>query len=240
MKLLVSAYNLILYQPLLNALILLYQYLPGKDFGIAIILLTICIRILLYPLIVKSLRSQKILAELQPKILEIQTKYKEDKEKQVKEIIGLYQKEKINPLAGFFSFLIQLPILVALYRVFWKGLRLEEMANLYSFVPRPEIIDPTFLGIINLGRPSLVLAVLAGLSQFFQAKMSTSRFIFNKGEQRGVMAQFSKMIQKQNLYFFPIFTILILLKLPSALALYWIVTGLFSISQQYLIFKNHA
>lgn len=240
MKLLVSAYNLILYQPLLNALILLYQYIPGNDFGIAIILLTICIRILLYPLIVKSLRSQKILAELQPKILEIQTKYKEDKEKQVKEIIGLYQKEKINPLAGFFSFLIQLPILVALYQVFWKGLRPEEMANLYSFVPRPEIIDPTFLGIINLGRPSLVLAVLAGFSQFFQAKMSTSRFIFNKGEQRGAMAQFSKMIQKQNIYFFPIFTILILLKLPSALALYWIVTGLFSISQQYLIFKNHA
>lgn len=240
MELLVSAYNLILYQPLLNALILLYQYLPGNDFGIAIILLTIFIRILLYPLIVKSLRSQKILAELQPKILEIQTKYKEDREKQVKEIIGLYQKEKINPLAGFFSLLIQLPILVALYQVFWKGLRPEEMTNLYSFVSRPEIIDPTFLGIINLGRPSLFLAVLAGLSQFFQTKISTSRFVFNRGEQRGAMVQFSKMIQKQNLYFFPIFTILILLKLPSALALYWIVTGLFSIGQQYLIFKNHA
>lgn len=235
MDLLINAFNLILYQPLLNALILLYQYLPGHDFGIAVIILTILIRTLLYPLMIQSIRSQKVLSELQPKIQEIQTKYKNDKERQVKEMMGLYQKEKINPFGGCLPLLIQLPILIALYQVFWRGLQPEEMTNLYSFVPQPEIIDPTFLGIINLGAPSSVLAVIAGISQFFQTKMTTSKM--PKIKQKEGMAQFSGMVQKQMLYFFPIFTVLILLKLPAAIALYWIITALFSIFQQYLIFK---
>ena len=236
MELLISAFNLILYQPLLNTLVLLYQYLPGHDFGIAVIILTILIRIVLYPLMVQSIRSQKVLSELQPKIQEIQQKYKTDKEKQAKETMALYQKEKINPFGGCLPLLIQLPILIALYQVFWRGLRPEEMTNLYSFVPPPGIIDPTFLGIVNLGQASLVLAILAGVTQFFQTKMITPKT--PKIKQKEGMAQFSGMMQKQMLYFFPIFTVLILLKLPAAIALYWIVTALFSILQQHLIFKK--
>lgn len=235
MALLISAFNTILYQPLLNALVLLYQYLPGHDFGIAVIVLTILIRIILYPLMVQSLRSQKVLSELQPKIQEIQTKYKNDKERQAKEMMGLYQKEKINPFGGCLPLLIQLPILIALYRVFWRGFQPEAMDMLYSFVPRPELINPTFLGIINLGEASLVLALLAGVTQFFQTKMVTPKI--KKAKTSDQMAKFSGMMQKQMLYFFPIFTVLILLKLPAAIALYWIVTALFSIGQQYLIFK---
>lgn len=236
MDFLISAFNTILYQPLFNALVFLYEYLPGHDFGIAVIVLTIIIRLILYPLMVKSIKSQKILSELQPKIKEIQQKYKDDKEKQTKEMMALYQKEKINPFGGCLPLLVQLPILIALYRVFWKGLQPEAMAMLYSFVPNPGAIDPMFLGIINLGQGNVVLAIVAGITQFVQSKMLMPK-TKKKEQGKGQMGQFSEMMQKQMLYFFPVFTVLILLRLPSAIAVYWIVTALFSIGQQYLVLK---
>ena len=239
MDLFINAFNVILYQPLFNALVLLYQYLPGHDFGIAVIVLTVIIRIILYPLMIKSIKSQKLLSELQPKIKEIQQKYKDDKGKQSKEMMAFYQKEKINPFGGCLPLLLQLPILIALYRVFWKGLQPEAMSHLYSFVPNPGTIDPTFLGLINLAEVSLGLAVLAGITQFFQTKMlipKTKKIQTQKGQ----APQFSDMMQKQMLYFFPIFTVFILWRLPSAIGIYWIITALFSIGQQYLIFKPRA
>jgi YidC/Oxa1 family membrane protein insertase len=238
MEIFITAFNTVLYQPLLNALVFLYQFLPGKDFGVAVIVLTIMIRIVLYPLMLKSIRSQKALSELQPKIQEIQQRNKDDKEKQAKEMMQLYQKEKINPLGGCLPLLIQLPILIALYRVFWHGMEPGAMSLLYSFVPNPGEINPAFLGLISLAEPSLILAFLAGILQFFQTKMMMPKQKpAAKGDQ---MAQFSGMMQKQMLYFFPVFTVLILWKLPAAIGLYWIVTALFSIGQQYLIMRAPA
>lgn len=236
MELLISIFNTVLYQPLFNILVLLYEHLPGHDFGVAVIGLTVIIRIFLYPLMAKSIKSQKILSELQPKVQEIQQKYKNDKEKQAKETMGLYQKEKINPFGGCLPLLIQLPILIALFQVFWKGLQPEAMKWLYSFVPHPGEIDPSFLGIINLSQASLPLAILAGITQFFQTKMITPKTL--KPQTKDQMSQFSNMMQKQMLYFFPIFTVFILWKLPAAIGLYWVITALFSILQQYLIFKK--
>ena len=184
---------------------------------------------------IRSLKYQKVLSDLQPKIQEIQKKYNGDREKQTKELVLLYQKEKINPFSGFLFLLIQLPILIALYQVFWKGLRPEAMVNLYNFISNPGALDPTFFGMINLAQPSLALAVLAGITQFYQTKMLTPKTPKRKQDQ---MTQFSEMMQKQMLYFFPIFTVFILWRLPAAIGLYWIVTVLFSILQQYLIYSK--
>lgn len=233
MNVFTSAFNLILYQPLFNALVLLYLYLPGRDFGVAVIVLTILTKVIFYPLGAKAIRSQKNLQELQPKLQEIQSKYKDDKERQVKETLELYKKEKINPFSGCLPLLIQFPILIALYQVFWKGLQPEQMANLYSFVANPGTIDPTFFGIINLSQPNMYLAVLAGISQFVQSRMTAPR---NQRPKTGG-SQIGEMMQRQMLYFFPAFTVLILWKLPSAIGLYWLVSTIFSIVQQYLIFK---
>ncbi len=252
-NLIIDAYNTILYQPLYNFLILLYQYLPGHDFGIAVIVLTISIRLILYPLMAQSLKSQKVLSDLQPKIKEIQEKFKNNREKQTKEIFSLYQKEKINPFSSFLSLLIQFPILIALYQVFWKGLNPETINHLYIFIPNPGQIDPTFLGIINLAQssaikidniqyyiwPNIILIVLVGITQFLQTKllMPKSPESLKKQDQT---SQFSSIIQKQMLYFFPVFIIFILWKLPTALSLYLVVTNLFSIAQQYLILKPRS
>lgn len=236
MDLLISAFNTILYQPLLNGLVLLYQYLPGQDLGIAIIVLTVIIRVIFYPLMLQSIKSQKILTELQPKVQEIQRKYKNDKEKQVREIFKLYQEKKFNPFSGFLPLLIQLPILFALYKVFWKGLGAEGLSQVYHFVPHPGQIDPLFLGLINLTKPNFVLAIFTGICQFFQTKMVTPKI--KKIKEKGGLSQFSEIFQKQMLYFFPIFTFFILLALPAAIALFWLTTTLFSIFQQYLVYKQ--
>lgn len=237
MNILTSAFNTILYRPLFNILILLYEYLPGGDFGIAVIVLTILIRLLLYPLMLQSIRSQKAVSELQPKIQEIQEKFKNNKQKQGEELMNLYRKEKINPLSSFLPLLIQLPLLIALYQVFWRGLRSEEINSLYSFVPHPGVINPTFLGLIDLSQSYIFLAVLAGVTQFFQTKIMSPKI--KKTTKKDQTSQFSEIIQKQTLYFFPVFTVIILLRLPAAIAFYWIITSLFSIGQQY-ISKNHV
>ena len=243
MNLLISIFNTILYQPLFNGLVFLYIFLPGHDFGIAVIVLTVLIKLIFYPLGSQAFRSQKALSVLQPKITEVQRKHKDDKEKQVRATMELYQKEKINPLGGFLPLLIQFPILIALYQVFWKGLRPEEMANLYSFVSQPKIIDPIFFGLINLAKSSLILALIAAIFQFFQTKMLTIYQpvgLVKTPEKTDQITSFSNLFQKQMLYFFPIFTVFILWKLPAAIAIYWITTSLFSLVQQYFFFKPRS
>jgi len=233
---LVNLFDLLLYQPLFNALVFLYNVVPGHDFGIAIILLTLLIKLLLYPTSVKSVKSQKSLQAIQPKIQEIQKKYKDDKEKQAKEILEVYKTEKINPFGGLLLAFIQLPILIALYRVFWLGFKPEELSRLYNFVANPGHINALFIGLVDLSKPNLIFAVLAGILQFFQTKMLTPKNAA-EGQNKKNGPDFSQVMQKQMLYFFPVLTVIILFNLPSALGLYWTVSGIFSIIQQYYITK---
>src|SRR4030042_5865588 len=112
----------ILYQPLFNILMLFYVYFPGHDFGIAIIILTLIIRLLLYPSYVKTLMAQQALKKIQPQIDEIRKLHSKDQAKQSEELMKIYQSNKVNPLSSCLPLLIQLPILYALYRVFMAGL----------------------------------------------------------------------------------------------------------------------
>lgn len=226
-----NIFNSFLYQPLFNALIFLYNFIPGHNFGLAIIVLTIIIRLVLYPLMAQSIKSQKILNELQPKIQAIQKQHAKDKEKQTKAMMELYQKEKFNPFGGCLPLLIQLPILFALYRVFLYGFHPE---HLYSFVANPGNINQIFLS-IDLASPNLILAVLAGVLQLIQSRMIMP--MSAKQQNKDQMAQITGAMQKQMVYFMPLFTVFILFRLPSAIGLYWVATTVFSIVQQYLIYS---
>lgn len=232
---LVNLFDLFLYKPLFNFLVLIYNYLPLRDFGLAIIIVTIVIRFLLYPLSVKALNSQRALQKLQPAMKEIQRKYKDDKEKQAMETLELYKREKINPFSGLLLVFAQLPILIALYKVFAYGLKPEELVNLYNFVQNPIQINPMFFGLIDLSVSNMVFAVIAGIVQFFQTKMLLPKNQKDKSKEKDM----SEMVQKQMLYVFPFLTVIILFNLPSALGLYWIASGLFSIAQQYILFKKN-
>jgi YidC/Oxa1 family membrane protein insertase len=229
-------FNIFLYKPLFNSLVLFYNILPGHDFGIAIIALTLAIKFILYPLSVKAFKSQKVLQDLQPKVKEIQNKYKDDKEKLAKATLDLYKNEKINPFSGFFLAFVQLPILIALYNVFWQGLKPEQLNNLYSFISNPSQINPMFLGMVDLSKPNIYFAIIAGVLQFFQTKMVASNQKKDKNASKA--PDMAQAMQTQMLYVFPVITIIILLSLPSALGLYWIISSIFSIIQQYYILKK--
>jgi YidC/Oxa1 family membrane protein insertase len=216
----------ILYQPLFNALIFIYNCIP--DFGVAVILLSLLIRFALWPLTTKQLESQKKLSKLQPKIKELQKKYKDDKQKLTVETLALYKKEKVNPAGGCLPLLLQLPILIALYSVFKNGLVVSELSSLYPFIKAPEVINSMFLGILDMSKPSLVFAIIAGAFQFLQMKITT----------KGVPKQDGVPDMSKMMYFFPIITVMIVRGLPSVIGVYWTVTTIFSIVQYLIINKE--
>lgn len=223
-----------LYRPLFNGLVFLYNTIPYHDFGIAIILLTLITRFILYPLNQKALKSQKALNELQPQIKEIQNKYKSDRVKQSQALMDFYKTKGINPASGCLPLLVQLPVLIVLYQVFLNGLKPESLNSLYYFISRPESINPKFLGLIDLSQSNYVLAILAGALTFIQSKMMAPSSA-NKSANPG---DFSAMMSKQMVYLMPVITLIIAWKLPAGLALYWVVITLFGVVQQYFVNKK--
>jgi len=233
-------FKIIFYQPMLNVLVLFYLYVPGYDFGIAIILLTILIRIILHPLLSESIRVQKITNDLQPKIKEIQEKHKHDKEKQAILQMELFKENNVNIFSGFFIALLQLPILTAIYQVFLHGLESGTLHYLYPFVRHPETINPLFLNWINLSKPSPIMVIAAGILQFFQSKMlyPSSSKISNKTTKDNKQTAAFAAAQQQMLYIMPIFTIIIFWNFPAAMSLYWIMNSICAIIQQKMILRK--
>ncbi|MBD3250951.1 membrane protein insertase YidC [Candidatus Uhrbacteria bacterium] len=233
-------FNEILTRPILNLLMWLYDVVPGHDIGIAIILLTVIIKVLLYPLAKKQIKQQKALQDLQPKIEEIRKQYKEDKEQQAKELMALYKAEKVNPAASCLPLLIQLPIFIALFHVLRTILEDMDLGSmLYSFIPYPGTIDPSFLGIVDLQNPNYVLAIAAGIVQYFQAKQIMSRGATKqppeevKDKPGAKDESMAAMMNKQMVYMMPIITVIIGFSLPGALILYWFTMSVLTVIQQW-------
>jgi len=230
-------FQTLLIEPLFNLLVFLYETLPGSDMGLAIIALTILIKLALWPLMNASLKSQKALQEIQPKVAEIKTKYKDDKEAQAKAMMEMYQKEKVNPFSSCLPLLIQFPILIALYRVLLNGFDPAALSMLYDFIPNPGEINKTFLGFLDLSVPSVWLAVLAGVFQFWQTRMLTSKHppkaVADKegAKDEAMLAAMNKSM----LYFMPAVTVLIGASLPGGLSLYWVTVTVFSLVQQWVV-----
>jgi YidC/Oxa1 family membrane protein insertase len=214
-------FNTLLYRPLLNALVGLYLLFGGHDFGLAVIILTAIIRLLLWPFWHSNLKQQKVMAGIQKEMKQIQEKHKDDKEKQLQAVQELYKRNKINPFSSLLFLLIQLPILWALYRALFNGLK-GAGDGLYSFVPDPGAINYNFLGLIDLQTPSLVLIFLAAVSQYWLARATTAA---NPATQKNAALGATTLIM-------PFITGLFLWKLPAAIALYWTVTTIISIIQQ--------
>ncbi len=233
-----SLFTTIFYQPILNLLVFLYNIIPGHDIGLVIVVLTVLIKLVLWPLSQKALRSQQAINKLQPKIKEIQEKYKDNKEEQGKALMDLYKEEKINPASSCLPLLIQLPFLWAVFRVFRNGLTNGSLALVYPFIARPELLATVSFGIIDLAKPNIILAVLTGLTQYFQAKTATKQNQVNSSGQAGEIAA---MMNKQMLYVMPIMTMAICWTLPSGLALYWCLSSVLTILQQlYWFNKNNS
>src|SRR3989344_415443 len=230
-------FNEVFYKPLFNGLIFLYNTIPNHDMGVSIIVLTIIIRLILWPLTNKSIRSQKALAALQPKIEEIKKKFKDNKEAQAKALMAVYSENKINPLGGILPILIQIPIIFALWRVFLNSIS-SDFSSIYPFIQAPAEIQTIFLGLFDLTKRSMLLAVIAVVLQYFQTKMIMPSYTKTPEGRSSGNADFGRIMSKQMLYFGPVISMVIFWTLPAALPLYWIVVTLMTILQQYLNKNN--
>jgi len=225
-----NIFNQLLYEPIFKFLVFLYNNIPGHDLGVVIIILTLLIRIILFPLSQKSIRSQMRMSQFKDQIKDIQNKYK-SKEEQSRELMKFYKENKINPFSGCLPLVIQLPILIALYRVFINVLNPNNGL----------VLGHTFLGIIDLSKTSSVLAILAGVSQFFASRLTMKRTA--SMPQPGVSdkaASTQKSMSKQMTYLFPILTIFIAWKFPAGLAFYWVVSTLLGLVQDYYLYNKYG
>lgn len=222
----------IVYTPLYNGLIAILDLGPWVDMGIAVILLTILVKLLLFPFSLKAARTQRVLKELEGPMKEIREKYKDDREQQGRKLLELYKEEKVNPFSGFITLFIQLPVILGLYFVFLKGgLPQVDTSLLYSFIPDPGTVDMFFLGVVDLASKSIPLAIFAGVTQFFQA-----HFALPKPAPRSDKPSFQEDLMRsmhvQMKYVLPVIIAFVAYVATAAVALYWITSNIFAIGQE--------
>ena len=234
-----AIFHAVLYKPLFNLFVWLYNVLPGHDLGLVILVLTVIIRLMVYPLMTSSIKAQKSMQDLQPKLDAIKKAYPTDKQKQAEETMKMYKESKVNPLASCLPLLVQLPLLLALFWVLRDGLASKDLAtNLYPFVNNPGTLNAMSFGIINLAVPNYFLAVISGVAQFFQTKMMSTK---HSPQGSGAGAKDEDMaaaMNKQMLYMMPVLTVVIGISLPAGLSLYWFFSTVLMILQQYLVFRK--
>ena len=215
------------YNPIYNALVALVALVPGGDVGIAVILITIAIRLVLLPFSLSAARTQRAMKELEPHLKALKEKHKGDKEKEAVETLALYKERRVNPFASILTVFIQIPVLLALYWVFrYEPFSSVDVARLYSFTPIPHHISLLFLGLISVAGKSVVLAVLAGLTQFLQAHLALTGTMKQTPGGTGMQADFQKMMGLQLKFVFPFLIATICYTTSSAVALYFITTNL--------------
>ncbi len=233
-------FNTFLYKPLYNGLIALMDLLPWLDAGVIVILFTIIIKFAIFPLSRKAVTAQMELKAIEPELTAIREKYKDDKQEQAKKTMDLYKEKKINPFSSLLVILIQLPIIFALYFVFLKsGLPELNSELLYSFVPRPENINMDFLGILNITGKSVSLALLAGISSFFQIRFSVPAYKKKENATPSFKDDLARSMSLQMRYVFPVIVFFISFSISGVIALYWTTSNLFTLAQEMVIRKKY-
>ena len=226
-------YNLIIYIPLYNGLIGLINIFPWMDAGVAIIIFTIIIRLILFPLSRKSIKTQIRMREIQPEIAAVQKKYT-NKQEQMLKTMELYKKHNIKPLGGTLVLFIQLPILIGLYYVFARsGLPVIDTAILYPFVHSPSI-NMNFLGILDISKTSITMAAIAAISQYLQLRFSLASQPTTGGTNNPAAA-----MSKQMRYIMPVMIFVIAFRFPAAISIYWIIGNLFMLGQELFVRFHH-
>ena len=214
-------------RPCLWLLNLFYSVIP--NYGVAIIVLTVLVKALLWPLGQKSYKSMSEMKRLQPRMKEIREKYKDDKQRQNQELMGLYKTYKINPLGGCLPMIVQLPVFFALYRMLYQAI---ELRHAPFFLWINDLSAPDRLFNFNFSIPFMeppygipVLTVIMGASMLLQQKMSPPM---------------GDATQAKMMMFMPIIFTVIFINFSSGLVLYWLVNNILSIAQQYYTQKKYA
>lgn len=192
---------------------LLFFFHLTKSYGLAIILLTVLIKVILYPLTSKQMKSMKAMQKLQPEMDKIKKKYKDDKEQQQKKMMELYKENNLNPAAGCLPLLIQMPILIVFYRVLIDWEVLQEVK---------------FLIIPDLSQPFIALAILTGVTMFLQTFLQQKQGGVSAGGKQGNMM----------MYIMPAFIVVIGLSIPAGVLLYWFTSNVIMLVEHFVLYQQ--
>ncbi|NTV44296.1 MAG: membrane protein insertase YidC [Candidatus Yonathbacteria bacterium] len=245
-------FQTIIYTPLYNALIFLTYISPWSDIGIAIVLLTLVVRGILFPFAHSSSKTQAKMRELEPVFKKIKEDHKDDQEAQARKMMELYKEHGLNPATGCLTLIVQLPIIIGLYWVFKDiHVRPDTIATIadsaqtiassllntdivYSFTPVPAFIQTHFLGIVDMTGKSITLALLAGVTQYIQSRLSMpgKTTLQSTGSLKDDMTQNLKF---QMRYIFPFMVALLAYSISAAVALYWVTSNTFTVIHELFV-----
>jgi YidC/Oxa1 family membrane protein insertase len=230
-------YNTFVFEPLYNSLIYLMDLFPWIDAGIAVIVLTIIVRLILFPLSKKAIVTQVRMKEIEPELNKLKQTVT-DKQQQALKVMALYKERGIKPFSSFLVLLIQLPIIYALYSIFINsGLPDVKEDLLYSSFVYAPTISMHFLGLFDVGVRSIPLSVIAAIAQFLQLHFSlaSSGPLQKTSSPQADMAQ---NMMKSMKYIFPFVVFFISYQISAVVALYWTVSSLFTLGQE-LVVRRH-
>jgi len=235
-----TLWHTLVYDPLYNALIFLIHIVPHADVGIAVIILTVFVKTLLFPLAHRVAKTQVIMKRIQPKLDALKKDFKDNKQEQTLKTLALYKEYNINPFFGFLVILIQLPIILGLYFVFYKGgLPVVNVDILYNFVSHTVVPNMTFIGIADMAGKSVVLAFLAGATQFIQMQIVMPSTPKPKdGEKPSMKDDLTRSMHMQMKYVMPIIITVVAYTISAAVALYWVTSNLFAIGQELFVRRS--
>jgi len=231
-----AIFNHFLVEPIYNAFVALFSILPFGSAGFAIIIITLLVRLALFPLSRKAVTAQVEMQRIAPELEKIKEKYKDNQEEQARRTLALYKEKGVNPFAGIGVLLIQLPVVFALYHIFVAtSFPHIESALLYSFVPAPESVSPVFFGMDLTGK-SAILALLAAVATFFQLKFAAAPKVKGSESKKNSFGDdLAKNMQSQMKYFFPPLVFFIAYSISGVVALYWLTTNIFTIGQEIVV-----
>ncbi|MDO8590627.1 MAG: YidC/Oxa1 family membrane protein insertase [bacterium] len=235
-------FSLIVYQPLYNGLIFLMDIMPWADAGVSVIVFTFIVKLALFPLSQKATVTQLKMKALENDIAILKEKHKDDREAHARATMALYKEKNVNPFTTFFLAFIQIPIILALYYIFYSG-GLPDIKTdlLYSFVSAP-VVTMHFLGIIDIAtKGSLILAILVSISQYFQVRFSMPAMKPKvQGAPVSMKDDFARTLNLQMRYFLPGLVGVIAYNISGAVSLYWITSNLFAIGQELYVRQSFA
>ncbi len=228
-----------LIKPLYNGFVFLIGAVPGGDVGLAIILLTVIVRAVFYPAFAASIRTQLAMAAIQPEVDEINRKYKDDAPERARRTMALFKEKRVRPLAGLLALLVQIPIFIALYFVFFReGLPTIDTALLYSFVSVPAVVQPMFLNFVDLlAVHNIILAAIVGGTQYLVTRFSLARTPAKTGSPEAEMAH--KLQRSLMLYMLPGLMTVLSYSFPAGVGLYFATGNLISLAQEFYIKRQN-
>ncbi len=230
----------IIYAPLYNALVLILS-INWVDAGLAAVILTILVKLLLYPLSKKSVITQLKLKEKEAELASIKEKYK-DRQEQALKVMEFYRANDINPFSSILIILVQIPIIFSLYYIFYRsGLPQIDASLLYSFVKAPAEVSMNFLGLVDISQKSVILALLAAVTSFLQMHLASKSLVASQLSPKATAKpDFASMLNKQMKYTMPLVVFFFSWRISAIVALYWFVSNLLGIAQDWYIRKKVA